>query len=164
MENKNNTIFTFLNRTLVLFSIDILMLMLLAHIVGDDARSVSTMYQLGSTGLATSSMLQFLLGAATVSALQMFFYSERIFKRLMTIWRAAFLLIGILITHIFYIIGFGWFSFKQVYAWVAFIICLIVGFFSGLLFMVIKTKIENRQYKKLLKEYKKEHEGEDDNE
>lgn len=164
MENKNNIILTFLNRTLVLFALDILMLMLFAHFVGDDAKSLSTMYQVGSIGLASSTMLQFLLSAATVSVLQLFFYSERIFKKLMTIWRATFMLICILVTHIFYIIGFGWFSFRAYYAWFAFIFCLITGFFLGILFAFIKTKIENRQYDELLTRYKEQHEGENENE
>jgi fatty acid desaturase len=109
-------------------------------------------------------MLQFFLSAATVSVIQLFFYSERIFKKLMTIWRATFMLLGILLTHIIYIVGFGWFSFRQFYAWLAFIMCLITGFFFGLLFIVIKTKIENRQYDRLLAKYKEQHEGENEHE
>lgn len=164
MENRNNIIFTFLNRTFVLFALDVLILMIFAHFVGDDAKTLSTLYQLGSKGLASSTMLQFLLSAATVSVLQLFLYSERIFKKRMALWRAAFLLLGILITHIIYILGFGWFSFQEYYAWLAFIICLIIGFILGLLFMVIKTKVENRQYNRLLARYKEQHERENEDE
>lgn len=164
MEHKKNEILSFLNQTLVLFAIEILLLILFAVFFGEGAKNVSTMYQFGAKGLAITTLLQFFLSAATISLLQYIFYSEKIFKRLLVILRTTYMLTCILITHILYIIIFRWFSFDNYSAWLYFLICFIGGIVIGLLFMVFKTKLENRQYDELLNNYKKQREGADDNE
>ncbi len=162
MEQKNNAILSFLTQTLVLFAIDILLLILFATLFGEGARNASTMYQFGSKGLATSTMLQFLLSAATISLFQRFFFSEKIFKQLLVILRTTYMLICILLTHIAYILLFQWFYYDDYHAWISFLTCFVGGFILGLLFMLLKRKLENRQYDELLTNYKKQREGADD--
>ncbi|MFT4143877.1 MAG: hypothetical protein QM644_05425 [Mobilitalea sp.] len=164
MEHKNNAILSFLTQTLVLFAIDILLLILFAALFGEGARNVSTMYQFGSKGLATSTILQFFLSAATISLIQRIFFSEKIFKQLLVILRTTYMLICILITHIVYILLFQWFSYDDYYAWISFLTCFVGGFVLGLLFMLLKRRLENRKYDELLSNYKKQREGDTDNE
>ncbi len=164
MDSKRNNIFSFLTETFVLFAVDILLLMLLAIFFGEGAKTISPIYRLGSQGLAIPTMLQFFLAAATVAALRALFYSDKIIKNMKAIWKATLLVISIFIIHVIYIIVFRWFSFDNYYAWLLFLVFFLGGFVAGLLFMVIKTKLENRQYDKLLSQYKNQHEGDDDNE
>lgn len=164
MEHKNNAILSFLTQTLVLYAIDILLLILFASLFGEGARNASTMYQLGSKGLATSTLLQFFLSAVTISLLQRIFFSEKIFKQLRVILRTTYMLICILLTHIAYILLFQWFYYNDYHAWISFLTCFVGGFVLGLLFMLMKTKLENHQYDELLTNYKKQREGEDDDE
>ncbi len=163
MEEKGNGIFRFLNEVLILFSIDILILMLIAALWGEGANSLSTIFQFGRKGLSSVTMLQFLLSSVTIVLLRYFFYSEKIFKSLRTIYRITFMLIGILISLIIYILLCGWFAMDDIYAWIGFLICFVGGFTLGLLIMVLKTKLDNRQYDKLLSHYKEMRE-EDENE
>jgi hypothetical protein len=164
MEHKNNDILSFLTQALVLFAIDILILILFSALFGEGARNASTIYQFGSKGLASSTLLQFFLSAATISLLQRTFFSEKIFKQLRVILRTTYMLICILLTHIAYILLFQWFYYDDYHAWISFITCFVGGFVLGLLFMLIKTKLENRQYDELLNNYKKQREGAEDDE
>jgi len=164
MENKNSTVFTFITQVLMLFAVDILILMFFAALFGEAAREMSTMYQFGKNGLASSTMLQFLISSITVTSIKTLLFSDRVFKKMMALWRTVITLICILITHIFFIVAFGWFSFNNLLAWAGFLICFIGGFSLGLLWMLLKNRNENRRYDRLLSEYKDLHEEEEENE
>lgn len=158
MERKHNSIFQFISQTLILFAVDILMLLVFANFFGEGARSMSSLYQLGSKGLATTTMLQFLLSAACVILLKEFFYSEKIFKKLLALWRTVLMLFSILAIHLIFILIFDWFTPDNVYAWAGFFICFGGGCVFGSLFMIIKTRLESRQYDELLSNYKNQKE------
>ncbi|HWT74799.1 MAG TPA: hypothetical protein VN258_08810 [Mobilitalea sp.] len=164
MEHKNNLILKFIAHTLILFALNILVLAFFAHLFGEGAKPLSTLYQLGSKGLATSTMLQVLLSSASVIALKNLFYSEKIIQKLMTLWRTVLMLFSVLIINIFYILIFDWFSVNNRYAWAGFLICFGGGCILSSLFMIIKTKLESRQYDELLLNYKNQHERDSENE
>lgn len=159
--SNNKSIFRFTAQALTLFAVNILLLMLLAAFVGDLAKEMSSIYQLGSKGLASETMLQFLLSSVTIIALKEFFYSEKIFKKLMTLWRTVLLLLCAMLVSILFIIIFRWFSLEDLYGWAGFFICYIGTCLLAILFMIVKTKLEGRKYKELLSSYKEQHEGED---
>jgi hypothetical protein len=161
MEEKGNIVFRILNQILITFSIDILILMVLATLIGDGARSMSTIYQLGSKGLASATIVQFLLSSVTIVALRNFFLSEKLFKKLKTLQRTILMVIGILLTHIVYIILFGWFALDNYLAWISFLVLFAGGFTLGVLLMLLKIKLDNRQYDELLSQYKEMHEEEE---
>ncbi len=161
MEEKGNIVFRLLNQVLITFSIDILILMLLATLVGDEARSMSTIYQLGSKGLASATLVQFLISSVTIVFLRNVFLSEKLFKKLSTLQRTIFMVLCMLLIHIVYIILFGWFPLDNRFAWISFLVLFTGGFTMGLLIMLLKIKLDNRQYDKLLSQYKEMHEEEE---
>jgi hypothetical protein len=163
MCNKNNTKSSYVAQTLILFSVNILMLMLLAMLVGDGAKEVSPLYQMGSKGLATETMLQFLLSSALIIALKNFFFSEKIFKNLMALWRTVLILFSVFVMSVLFIIIFRWFPLDDYLAWAGFLICFGGSCTLASLFMIIKTKWESRRYNELLSVYKEQHEGDNDN-
>lgn len=164
MEPKKNTFFHFIAMTLLLFAVDILMLMLISTLFGEQTKEMSTMFQLGSKGLATTTMLQFLLSALVTTLLKNIFYSELIFKKLMTLWRTVFMLFSVLVIHIVFILVFGWFTYDNALAWGGFFICFGGGFFIGSSYMILKTKFESKRYDDLLNSYKEQREGDNENE
>lgn len=164
MGHKNNSKYGFVAQTLILFAVNILMLMLLAHFVGDGARTISPLYRMGSGGLATATMLQFLLSSAVIIALKNFIYSERYFKKLMTLWRTVIMLFGVLVISILFILIFHWFPLDAGFAWAGFFICFGGSFIAASLFMIVKTKLESRRYDELLSDYKDQHGGDSENE
>lgn len=162
MEHKHNSFFQFINWTLILFAADILMIMFIAALFGEKTKEISTMFQFGAKGLATTTMLQFLLSASVTILLKNFFYSERISKKMMALWRTIFMLLSILLVHIAFILLFDWFYYDNKLAWAGFFICFGGGFLIGSSVMILKTKLESKRYDELLHFYKEQREGDDD--
>lgn len=147
----------FITQTLILFAISILLLTLLAALFGDSAKEISPLYQMGSEGLASTTILEFLLSSAVITALKEFFFSELVFKKLMTLWRTVFMLFSLLIASIIFIIAFGWFPLDYAMGWAGFLICFGGSCLVISVFLIIKTKMESRRYEVLLDDYKKKH-------
>lgn len=162
MEHKQNSVFQFISWTLILFAADILMMIIIAALFGDDANGLSTMFQYGSKGLASTTMLQFLLSASVSVLLKDFFFSERILKNMMALWRTIFMLLSILIIHIVFILLFGWFHYDNMLAWACFFICFGGSFLICSLVMILKTKLESKRYDELLNFYKEQRKGDED--
>jgi hypothetical protein len=162
MEHKQNYIFQFITWTFLLFTADILMMIIIAALFGEQAKSMSTMFQFGSKGLASTTMLQFLLSACITVLLKDFFYNELIFKHMMALWRTIFMLLSILIVHIVFILVFGWFPYANKLAWTSFFICFGGSFVLCSLVMILKTKLESKHYDELLNSYKEQRKGDED--
>ncbi|NLC18943.1 MAG: hypothetical protein GX757_06920 [Clostridiales bacterium] len=157
MNIKNKEIFDFAAQTLILFAFTILILIFLASLFGEGAKELSPLFQLGSKGLASSTIMQFLLSSAIITALKKFFFSERIFKRMMTLWRTVFMLFSIFISSVIFIIIFNWFPLDYAMGWAGFIICFGGSCIIISAFLIIKNKIESRRYTALLDDYKRKH-------
>ncbi len=164
MEHQNHNKLSFITQVLVLFAVNILFLCLIASVVGDDAGKISTMYQLGSKGLPIKTILEFLLSSFAIITLKTLFFSEKLFKSMLTLWRTVLLLFSVLVCMVLFIIVFDWFPLDNLYSWTGFFVCFGGGFISCSAFMIIKTKIENSIYDQQLSHYKNEHGGKDDNE
>jgi hypothetical protein len=162
MENRNQKKYNFIAQVLILFAVDVLFLILIASLFGDGAKEISNMYQFGSKGLATSTLLQFLLSSVFVIFFKSLFFSERIIKSMLTLWRAVLLLLSILLSMILFIIIFHWFPIDNFNAWTGFFVCFGGGFVVSTAYMIIKTKRDNRKYNELLSNYKNQHEGDSD--
>jgi len=155
MDKKHNILFDFFAQALILFAISILILIFLATFFGDGAKELSPLFRLGSEGLASSTILQFLLSSVIITALKEFFFSERIFKELMTLWRTVLMLFSIFISSIIFIILFKWFPLDYAWGWAGFLICFGGSCITISAFLIIKTKIESKRYEVLLDDYKR---------
>ena len=164
MMTYRNFLLRFLSQTLTLFGVNILLLLILAKAFGDGAKTISSLYQFGASGLAASTILQFLLSSALIIAFKYLFYSERIFKKLMTLWRTILMLFSVLLTNIVFIYLFDWFSFENASGWIGFILCFTAGCVFGALVLIIKTRLESKQYEELLANYKSQQERDVNNE
>jgi predicted neutral ceramidase superfamily lipid hydrolase len=164
MVKKDNRGYGFIAQTLILFASSVLMMMLMAALFGDGAREISPLYQMGSKGLASTTILEFLLSSAIITALKELFFSEKIFKNLMTLWRTVLMLFSVLIVSILFIIVFKWFPLNFGLAWAGFLICFGGSCVAVSIFLIIKTRIESKRYEELLDDYKKQHENSSDKE
>jgi hypothetical protein len=164
MENKNNKKYNFLAQTLILYAVNILLLLIITYLFGDGAKEISPLYKLGSKGLPISTLLQFLLSSSILIAVKTIFYSERIFRRMMALWRIVLMLLSMLISMVIFIIIFDWFPMNNIHAWGGFLLCFGGGIVSGILYMILKTKWDSKRYDELLVSYKNQHGGDDHNE
>lgn len=164
MDNKNKKNFNFISQVLILFAVTVLLLTIIASLFGEEAKSISDMYQFGSKGLAISTLLQFFLCSVMIISFKSLFFSEKIIRSMMMLWRTVLLLLSIFISMIIFIVVFHWFPIGNPYALIGFFVCFGGGFILCASFMIIKTKLDNKRYSKLLSLYKNQHGDELDNE
>ena len=121
MEEKKN-IFDYIRQLFAIYGVMVLIFVLFNLIVGDEAKSISTLFTLGSQGLLSSTLLQLLLMAAIITAAQNIFLTDILIKDLALIIRNILFFVIILIAITAFVIIFGWFPIDNAAAWIGFII------------------------------------------
>jgi len=159
MDYRNHTRYNFISQVLILFAVDVIFLMIISYFFGEGAKHISKLYELGSKGLSTSTLLQFLLSSVVVIFFKTLFLSDRYFKKMLALWRTILMLFFILTSIIGFIVVFDWFPLNNVEGWTGFIICFVVGFFGSISFMIVKTRVSSKKYDKLLLDYKNQRGG-----
>lgn len=160
MQDKKMWGFDFVTRFLVIFSISIIFVAVMGVLAGDSSKEYSTMYMLGSQGLAFETMAQLGLVALIVSILSGIFFSERLFKNMMFLWRVVLMLFSIIVVIVLCIIAFGWFPIGFLPGWIGFFVSFGICFAGSTIISVIKTKSDSKKYEELLEHYKR-HQGEE---
>lgn len=148
------SIFKIISQAAIIFSFMILFIIIIGNVFGDSVKEFSTMFQLGSSGVASSTVLQVVVSSLIISCLKAFLFSEKYFGNMMVLWRSVILILSIFIMIICFVIIFGWFPMDNVSAWISFILSFGVCTGVSTIIMVIKTKSESEKYDRLLTDYK----------
>lgn len=142
---EQKTIFNYIQEIFSIFSISTLLLIGIAYTVGEEAKDYSSMFRLGSQGLTSATMLQFLLMSALIAGLRYFFFSEKILKKKSVFFRTAIMLISVIFLTAVFAACFDWFPIFQWQPWLGFTISFGVSFGLATLLVVIKTRMENKR-------------------
>lgn len=153
---------SFITHVLNQYAVTILLMMIITALFGRKAESYSTMFTLGSQGISLPTLLQLLLFSLLISVMQVFYFSERIIKHMMSLWRTILMLITILIISLIFIILFDWFPLNSLSAWLGYFICFGGGTLGGSLYMILKTRKDSKRYEELLTNYKNRRGGKKD--
>ena len=154
---KRFTIFDFLSEAFNIFSVTIVFVTIVAMTSGSSAESISSMYQYGYKAIPTFTILQFLFTSFILETLKIFWYSERVFKNLMILWRTIFMLLSIIASMTVCIICFKWFPIDDLAAWGGFFISFGICFLMSLIVMVLKTRLESKKFEEGFRSYQKNH-------
>ena len=157
MKDKLLDIYKFITQVLVIFSVTLLFITFNGIFLGEAAKGYSTMFRLGNKGIAFDTILQVLLSSIVISIINYVFFSEKIFKNMMTLWKSILMIISIVVAIVIFIICFEWFQINLVEAWIGFFVSFGGFFLVSTAIMVTKTKREARKYDELLVSYKKRH-------
>lgn len=144
---------SFIKDTMIIFAVDILVLVVMTYFFGEMAREVSTMFRLGGKGLALETIMQYFLSAAVIAGLKNLFFSQRIFKNMMMLWRTVGMLLAVVVSMVCFIAIFGWFPIDNVEGWIGFVVSFGLCFGVSAGGMILKTHIQSRKYDELLKRY-----------
>lgn len=147
------SIYHFIIEIFIIFSVMVLFISISGVVMGDYASKYS-LYQLGNKGIAYETLFQILAIAIMISVLEIVFISEKIIKNLMTLWRTILFLASILLVMIGFILIFDWFPATDPLPWISFLISFGGCFIISSIFMIIKTRVDNEKYDRLLSEYK----------
>lgn len=155
MKDKLLDAYKFISQVLITFSVTLLFITINGMLIGENAKELSSLFSLGNKGIAFETVLQLLLSSFIVSLLSNIFFSEKIFKNMMTIWKGILTIISIIIAIVIFVICFKWFPLDFVEAWVGFFVSF-AGFLTiSIVITVTKTNREAKKYDELLEKYKK---------
>lgn len=154
MQKKNSWITEFMSNFFMIFSLEIIFISVMGVFQNEEMVNYSTLYSLGSKGIAFSTVFQLFLNALLIAVLVKVFFSEKLFGNLMVLWRTVLLLLSIIVVIVVFIITFDWFPVNYLPGWIGFIISFGVCFAGSTAVMLVKTKIESKKYEELLEHYK----------
>ena len=152
--DKKKTVFDFLGQIMILFGFMMLVMNLFCLFFGDSAKSISSLFELGSLGLSVKTAFQFLLIAALITGLRILFFTDTLIKK-MPIWlRMLCMLSSVVLVIAAFILMFHWFPADRGQLWAMFFLCFGVSFLGSYLFMTLREKSENRQMEEALRRLK----------
>ena len=153
---ENTTIFDHIGNILNTFGVSVLVLLFVCGVFGDDAREMSSMFQLGSKGLALETMLQYLAVAVVIEIIRSFFFSDRFIKNASNTLRSGGMIFTIIMVVVLFIIAFDWFPVNKALPWIMFLVSFGICFSIGLWISNIQEKLENKKMEEGLERLKKE--------
>ena len=150
---QKNTILNFLNQVFVIFGGTVLCLMVFVFLFGEDAKRVSTIFGLGSEGIAESTLCQYLLLAVIITSLQWLFFTDRFIKRASITIRTVSMFISVILVIAVSATVFGWFRMYMWQAWLAFFICFAISAGISIAVSVLKERTDNAKLQEALERF-----------
>lgn len=142
---ERKTIFYYIYMVFAIFGFTMIVQGVFTKIFGADAQEVSSLFQLGSSGIAINTMLQFLVFSIINVVLQHIFFTDKIIKNLSHVFRTIYMVVSILTVSALFIIIFKWFPVNMWEIWLIFLVCFIICFVASTILTVIKEKLENQR-------------------
>ncbi len=155
MEEKK-TIFDYVAMTFTTFGFSISWLNLFCFLFGEEAKEVSSMFSLGSNGLSTATMVQFLAVSAITTIIRYLFFTDVFIKKMSIVGRTACMVLSEVAMIVVFVLWFDWFPTGMWLPWVMFILCFGVCFVVSTVVTMWKEKIENRKMEEALVKLKKQ--------
>lgn len=153
---KKRTIFDFFANVLIIYSISIISILTFCFIFGENAKDVSTIFQLGNKGLSINTMFEFLILSIFISATKWLFFTDIIIKNLSLTIRTVFMFgIVIIFVGVFAAI-FKWFPVTMPLPWIMFIVCFFICTAISIIITTLKEKTESKKMEDALERLKKE--------
>lgn len=158
---ERKTFFDYAGHIFSVFGLIMVIMMVLCRIFGEDAKEISSMFQLGSRGLALETMLQYLGVAVFMELIRILFFTDLVIRKLsLTLRTVGMLMITLLLIAVF-IIVFDWFAADSWGAWGMFALCFGISVGVSAVIAALKEKIENRQMAEGLDRLKKQWQNEE---
>lgn len=154
MEDRK-TIFEYIAQFFTTYGIMVVIFIVINLFIGDNARSVSTLFAIGSDGLSSAMLLELLLLAFIITAAQNIFLSDILIKDMVLILRNILFFVTIMIAITVFVIIFGWFPINEAGAWIGFIVSFAVCTAVSAVFMRLEERAENKKMQEALNRLKK---------
>ncbi len=158
MEERKHLL-DYLAQIIQIFGITILVITVICHFTGDEAKDYSTMFVLGSKGIPIDTMLQFFLSSVCVTGIRFLFFSDIIFKKMSIAKRTMAMVLSVIVLTGGFAYLFGWFPVNQAICWISFFICFGICFIISAVVSTLKETMDNKQLEDALKRLKEERNG-----
>ena len=153
MEEKK-TIFDYLAQVMIIFGFTMLVINIFCLVIGNAAKDVSAIFELGNQGITVGITFQFFCISVLITGVRFVFFTDVIIQK-MPIWlRTIFMLGFIVIIIAVFIIIFNWFPVSMWQPWVMFFVCFGLSFLGSFLVITVKEKVENKHMEEALRRLK----------
>ena len=154
MEDRK-TVFEYISQLFTTFGIIVVIFIVINHFIGDEARSVSALFSLGSGGLSSAMLVQLLLLAVIITVAQNVFLSDILIKNMALILRNILFFVTVMVAIAVFVILFGWFPIGEAGAWIGFLVSFAVCTTVSAVFMRLEERAENKKMQEALNRLKK---------
>ena len=151
---KKETIFSFVEKTFMIFGFTIAVLGILCLLFGESASAISQMFSLGADGLSVATLFNFLLLSAIISALRAVFFTDALIKNMSIPLRTVCLFAGVIAAMVCFVVRCRWFPVDSLLSWVMFFICFAVSAGLSTVISALKEKGENKRMQNALERFK----------
>jgi len=148
MHEKKSFLKEFVRLTALAFSSVVLTLSAIGWLFDDAA----AMLHLGDAGLSYQTIFQIFLFSVTNSMLSLLI--AKVFNNLMVLWQLIITMFACLTVSAIIVAVFGWMPMDSWRAWLWFIVTFVGAFTIVATAMVVKIRLADKHYEKLLTDYK----------
>jgi hypothetical protein len=154
--DKKNGLLDYLSQVFMNFGITVAILNVFCMIFGEEAQTMSTLFQLGGDGLAVATMMQFLLIILLINGLRVVLMTDLLIKKMPLALRIVAMFASVFGITTAGVVAFGWFPVTDALAWVMFVGCFIISCAISTGISIIAEKQENKKFEDALKRFKEE--------
>ena len=154
--DKKNGLLDYLSQVFMNFGITVVILNVFCMIFGEEAQTMSTLFQLGGDGLAVATMMQFLLIILLINGLRVVLMTDLLIKKMPLALRIVAMFASVFGITTAGVVAFGWFPVTDALAWVMFVGCFIISCAISTGISIIAEKQENKKFEEALKRFKEE--------
>ena len=158
MEERKHLL-DYLAQVFTIFGVTVLVISVICVLTGEEAAEESTMFRLGSGGIPTETIFQYLLTSVCVTALRFLFFTDVLIKKMSVTKRTVGLLGAVIALIGVFSYLFGWFPVDKTEGWISFFICFGICFSVSAAVSAIKENAENRRLEDGLENLKKRNGG-----
>ena len=151
---ENKSIFYYISRLFVTFGVSLFAISIINILVGERAYVFSSLFSLEGEGIATSTILQFMLLSLVITVAQALFLSDLCIKNMSLKLRIALFFATILVTIALFAYLFDWFPLIKVSAWIGFFVSFTICAGVGALLGFLKERTENEKMNSALEKYR----------
>ncbi len=151
---ENRSIFDYISKVFTVFGVVVLIHVIIGLAVGRDASEMSTLFSLGSEGLAMSTLLQLFALSVVVIVLQTLFLTDMLIRNMSIVLRIILMFVSVTCAIVVFVFLCKWFPVDEGMAWAGFFISFAICSMAGVLFSRLREKAENRKMEAALKKYK----------
>ena len=152
MDDKKNIIKEFLRLVTTTFTCAVLATSLLGWLTENVVQEMITIFNIGQAGLSHQTIFQLILLSSINSSLALLI--GRVFKNKMLLWQLIITMFVCLAATSILFVGFRWLPLASWASWLVFFASFIGLFVIISAILIIKIKIADKQYEKLLSDYK----------
>lgn len=152
---KKDTIFDYLMQIFIVYGFSLLCICMFCMFFGEEAKSHSTLFALGSQGLSVDTMLQFFCLSVIITTFKFVLFTDGLIKNIAMVARVIIMFLMVITTIVLFVILFGWFPVTMWKPWFMFFLCFFICTLASTILSYIKEKHENKKIEEALNELKK---------